>query len=134
MVRDVMISHFPTVHHTDDLTEIIRVARANSHIESLPVMDDEGKLLGIIRPGDLQRVLDTDIAPQLVNAGDIALTAPIALRTNANLLEALRDFGISDIESLPVEAGHGESRRVVGLLLLRSDVMRRYREEMLRRR
>ena len=38
-----------------------------------------------------------------------------------------------DIESLPVEAGEGKSRRVVGLLL-RSDVMRRYREEMLRRR
>ena len=133
MVRDVMIRHFPTLRHTDHLTEIIRVARANSHIESLPVMDDHGKLLGIIRPGDLLRVLDTDIAPQLVNAGDIALKAPISLRANANLLEAMRDFGISDIESLPVEAGHGEARRVVGLLL-RADVMRRYREEMLRRR
>ncbi len=133
MVRDVMIRHFPTVRHTDDLAEIVRVARANSHIESLPVIDDEGKLTGIIRPGDLQRVLDTDVAPHLVNAGDIAMTALIALRTNTNLLEAVRDFGLSDIESLPVETGRGDSRRVVGLLL-RSDVMRRYRQEMLRRR
>ena len=35
-------------------------------------------------------------------------------------------------EVLPVETGQGESRRLVGLLL-RADVMRRYREEMLRR-
>ena len=96
-------------------------------------MDDEDRLEGIIRPGDLMRILDSDIPPHLVNAGDIALTAPFSLPTNANLLEALRDFGASDIETLPVESRVGDSRRVVGLLL-RSDVMRRYREEMLRRR
>ena len=128
-----MIRSFPTVHHSDSLTEIIRVARANPHIESLPVMDDDGRLAGIIRPGDLQRVIDSDVAPQLVYAGDVALTAPIALRTDANLLEALRDFGASDIETLPVESSRGDPRVVVGLLL-RSDVMRRYRQELLRSR
>ena len=133
MVRDVMIRHFPTVRHTDNLAEIVRVARANAHIEGLPVMNDADQLVGIIRPGDLHRVLDTDISPTLINAGDIAMMAPIALPTDANLLEALRDFGACDIETLPVEAGHGESRRVVGLLL-RSDIMRCYREEMLRKR
>ena len=133
MVRNVMIRNFPTVHPHDDLREIIRVARANSHIESLPVMNDEGGLVGIIRPGDLLRVLDSDIPPHLINAEDVSMMAPIALRTDANLLEALRDFGACDIESLPVVSGEGESRRVVGLLL-RSDVMRRYRREMLRAR
>ncbi|MEA1951884.1 MAG: chloride channel protein, partial [Planctomycetota bacterium] len=58
MVRDIMIRHFPTVKPGDDLTEIIRVARANPHIECLPVMNDAGKLIGIIRPGDLDRVFD----------------------------------------------------------------------------
>jgi len=133
MVRNVMIRHFPTVRHSDDLTEIIRVARANAHIESLPVMNDQGELVGIIRPGDLLRVLDTDLDPHLVNAGDIALTTKASVSADANLLEALRDFGATDSESLPVETTHGNTRRVVGLLL-RTDVMRRYREEMLRMR
>ena len=133
MVRDVMIRNFPTVKPSDDLTEIIRVARENPHIECLPVMNEEGKLTGIIRPGDLNRVFDSDISPTLVNAQDIALSAPIAVRTNANLLEAMSDFGASDVETLPVEAGKGESRRVVGLLL-RNDVMRRYRQEILNAR
>jgi CBS domain-containing protein len=131
MVRDVMIRHFPTVCQSDNLEEIVRVARANSHIESLPVMDDQGELVGIIRPGDLHRALDTDIPPHFVNAEDISMMMPFALSTDANLLEALRDFGACDIESLPVKYGRGSSRRVVGLLL-RTDVMRRYREEMLR--
>jgi len=133
MVRDVMIREFPTVRNTDDLAEIVRVARAHAHIECLPVMSDRGKLVGIIRPGDLQRALDSEVPPHLVNAEDISMMAPIALPTNANLLEALRDFGAADVETLPVESGTGGARQIVGLVL-RSDVMRRYREEMLRRR
>lgn len=38
------------------VTAIIRVARENTHIESLPVMDDAGNLVGIIRSEDLHRV------------------------------------------------------------------------------
>ncbi len=132
MVRDVMIRDYPTVRHSDTLNKIIRVARANTHIESLPVMDDAGRLVGIIRPEDLHRVLDTDVSPGLVNADDIALTSPLAVSPDANLLEALRDFGQRDVETLPVEEVVGGKRRLVGLLL-RNDVMRRYRVEMLRR-
>jgi len=136
MVRDVMVREFPTVRNTDNVTQIIRIARANAHIESLPVMKETEKgeqLVGIIRPQDLHRVLDSDISPNLVNAQDIALTSPISVSPDENLLEALRDFGARDVETLPVEAGKGNSRRLVGLLL-RSDVMRRYRIEMLRHR
>jgi CIC family chloride channel protein len=133
MVRDVMVRFFPTVRHTDNLAEIVRIARANSHIESLPVMDDDGKLVGIIPSVDLHRVLDTEMPAELVNADDIAQRSLISVDPNENLLEALRDFGVSDVETLPVEEGTGDNRRLIGLLL-RSDAMRRYREEMLQPR
>ena len=132
MVRDVMLRNFPTVRHTDNVTEVIEVARANPHIESLAVMSDDGQLVGIIRPEALHRILDSDISPKLVNAEDIALTMPFSVRSDANLLEALRDFGALDVETLPVESGKGKSRRLIGLLL-REDVMQRYRAELLRR-
>ncbi len=132
-VRDVMVHDFPTVSHTDTVTQIVRVARAHPHLESLPVMGEEGKLVGIIRPEDLHRVLDSDISTNLLNADDVAMKLPLAVSPDDNLLEAMRDFGSRDIETLPVETGHGDSRRLVGLLL-RSDVMSRYRQEMLRRR
>jgi CIC family chloride channel protein len=130
MVRDVMIRSFPSILHTATVTDIVRVARDNPSIEILPVMNDEGKLVGIIRPADLRRVLDSDVSPLLVNAEDIALKSPLAVSPDANLIEALRDFGTSDVETLPVEVGRGENRRLVGLLL-RNDVMRRYRQELL---
>lgn len=130
MVRDVMLRHFPTVNQQDDAAAIIRVARANPTMESLPVMNDDGLLVGIIRPEDLHRVLDSDVPQHLVYADDIAAKAPLSVAPNGNLLEALRDFGTRDIETLPVEVGSGNKRRLVGLLV-RSDVMRRYREEML---
>lgn len=131
MVRDVMIRHFPSVKQTDNVADIVNTAQRYAHIESLPVMDDQGKLLGIIRPEDLRRVLDSDMPPQLVNAEDLSLSMPISVSPDENLLEALRDFGTRDIEVLPVEepTGTGE-KRLVGLLM-RSDVMRRYRQEML---
>jgi len=130
MVRDVMVREFPTLKQDDNVHEIVRVARANSHIESLPVMDEEGKLIGIIRPTDLHRVLDSDIPPQLIHAADIAMRSAISVSPAENLIEALRDFGIRDVETLPVEVGVGPHRRLIGLLL-RADVMRRYRQEIL---
>ncbi len=129
MVRDVMIRGFPSVTHDANVHEIVRVARENPHIESLPVMCD-GKLIGIIRPSDLHRVLDSDISPHLVNAEDIAMRSPISVSPAENLIEALRDFGTQDVETLPVEVGVGPQRRLIGLLQ-RNDVMRRYRQEIL---
>ncbi|MCA9039118.1 MAG: chloride channel protein, partial [Planctomycetaceae bacterium] len=131
MVRDVMIRNFPTVLNTDNLTQIIQVAQKNSHIESIPVMNEEKKLIGIIRPEDLHRMLDTDIPPHLLNADDIALASPISVSPDENLLEAIRDFGTRDVDSLPVERVLNGQRQLVGILQ-RSDVMRRYRQEMLR--
>ncbi|MCO6048107.1 chloride channel protein [Aeoliella sp. ICT_H6.2] len=130
MVRDVMIRQFPVLQHSDTVLEIVRVARENPEIESLPVKDSEGKLIGIIRAEDLHRVLDSDISPLLVNAEDIALRTALSVSPTENLIEALGDFGSRDVETLPVEVGKGANRRLVGLLL-RSDVMARYRQEML---
>jgi chloride channel protein, CIC family len=131
MVRDVMIRNYPVVHHYDHLGTIISIANQNTHLESLPVMDHDGKLIGIIRTEDLHNALDSDIQPYLINAEDISLASPISLAPDENLLEALRDFGTRDIEMLPVETVKNGERKLVGLLL-RTDVMKRYRQEMLR--
>ncbi|MEM9185288.1 MAG: chloride channel protein [Planctomycetota bacterium] len=130
MVRDVMIRHFPSLAPGDNAMDIVRLAREHPDIESLPVLKVDGKLLGIIRAEDLHRVLDSDISPTLVNAEDIALKTQLSVHPSQNLIEAMRDFGARDVETLPVEVGNGENRRLVGLLL-RADVIKRYRQEML---
>jgi len=130
MVRDVMLREFPIVRQTDNLTEIVRVARDNEHMESLPVMNADDRLVGIISSEDLHRAMDSDIAPHFVYADDIASPPPISVSPDENLLEMLRDFGTRDVEMLPVEEGNGEDRRLAGLLI-RAEVMQIYRREML---
>lgn len=132
MVRDVMVRDFPAVRNTHTAEEIIRVARANSNFDSLPVLDENDSLVGVIRPESLNRVLDTDVTLRLINAHDIAIKSPISVPPHANLLEALRDFGTRDVEVLPVQINDGKKRRLVGILR-RADVMRRYRMELLQR-
>ena len=78
----------------------------------------------------IHRVLDSDMSPMLINAEDLALRTTESVRPAANLIEAMRDFGARDVETLPVEVGQGENKRLVGLLL-RADVIKRYRQEML---
>jgi CBS domain-containing protein len=73
------------------------------------------------------------MSPTLVNAEDIVMMSPLSVSPDENLLEAMRDFGSRDVETLPVETGEGDSRRLIGLLL-RSDVLSRYRREMLHKR
>jgi len=131
MVSDVMSSKFPTVHDTDDLKEIVRVALDNSYVESLPVLDENDEMVGFISTEELDRVLTSDVAPHLVKADDLAMKSPISVSPDSNLLEALRDFGFGDVDSLPVEDRRGGKRVLVGLLS-RIDVMHRYRKEVLR--
>ena len=71
------------------------------------------QLPGIIRHEVLRSVLDSDVAPQLLMASDIATDSPISIFPDDNLLEALRDFATPDVESLPVEERQGQSRRLV---------------------
>jgi len=133
LVREVMTRNFPSVKSTDDASEIVRVARANPAIEALPVMDAENQLVGIIRAEDLHRVLDSDVSPRFIFADDLAAPAPLSLTPNQNLIEAIREFGAGDSETLPVEVQQGGKRRLLGLLLW-SDVVRRYRSELLQKR
>ncbi len=133
MVRDVMLRRFPSVRQSDNLDEIISVAKAHPQVESLAVFDEREKLVGIIRPEDLHRLLDSEVAGALVTALDIAQEVPLSLSPDENLLEAIRDFGSRDIETLPVITGSGNDRKLIGVLQ-RADVMRRYREELLRKR
>lgn len=130
MVRDMMLKHFPIVRPGHHVKEIIAMAKKHPHLERLPMLDDNEKFVGFIYPEELSRILEGDIFPELVCADDLAVHKSMSVKSYENLLEALSDFGSSDVELLPVEEGRGESRKLVGLLL-RSHVMQRYRQELL---
>lgn len=57
--RDVMISPVITVRENETVRNIARLLLAN-HISSVPVIDKEGTLVGIITEADLMRRTDTE--------------------------------------------------------------------------
>ncbi|MEK6234667.1 MAG: chloride channel protein, partial [Planctomycetales bacterium] len=129
-VRDLMIEEFPLVSEDADLREIIETAAANPRLDALPVMDQNGRFAGVIGAEELHRVVDADIPAAALRAWDLVQSVPIHLTPDENLLEALRDFGERDMEILPVMETAEPDARLIGLLT-RSEVMRRYRRELL---
>jgi len=53
-VRDVMVSPVITVRPSSSVKEVARILLKN-HISAVPVLDDQGKLVGIVSEGDLMR-------------------------------------------------------------------------------
>lgn len=60
-VQDVMTPHPQTIHVNAPISEAARLM-VNHHISRLPVLDDQGELVGIISRHDLLRALHTQEA------------------------------------------------------------------------
>ena len=56
---DVMVSNVITVSPNANVADVARVL-LTSRISAVPVVDDEGKLVGIVSEGDLMRRVETD--------------------------------------------------------------------------
>lgn len=72
-VKDAMQSDVITVKRTNSIHEAARVLREN-RISGAPVVDDDGKLVGIISEGDIMRLLEVH-SPRL----NLILPSPLDL-------------------------------------------------------
>jgi CBS-domain-containing membrane protein len=74
-VCEVMTTHAITVHESTDLAELAELM-TSSHLKSVPVIDDEGRLVGVVSRSDLVRVraradqqIERDVDSMLVYMG-----------------------------------------------------------------
>ncbi len=99
------------------LKEVV-IAMTSRPLGAACVVDDDGRLAGLITDGDLRRALQTydDIRP--LRAADIMTTRPVTVPPRARLLEAMRlmEDRPSQISLLPVV--DPESGKCAGLLRL----------------
>jgi len=79
------------------------------------VIDDDGKLIGIITDGDLRRLLQKPIRLTDVRAGDIMNTNPKIVKTGALAVEAMRVMKHHNIMQIVVA---DSSHRPVGMVHL----------------
>jgi CIC family chloride channel protein len=101
------------------------VARFGSErTNALPVTDPDGRLLGIVAAGDLERTIARDTNGQRSTASTLMREAP-TLHADDSLEQAILALGATDDEALPVLAP--EDDRLIGWLTHRR-VLNAYRQ------
>jgi CBS domain-containing protein len=118
-VRDVMSTNVLTTTPDTVIPIVARVLLENK-ISSLPVIDMEKKLVGIITSSDLFRMIiqELPILKQNICIQDYMSSEVITIRPETSLLEAHRIMGVNRVRTLPVMLGN----RLVGLVT-RTDLM-----------
>lgn len=134
-VADVMTTDLVTVLPTTPFKEIVRRLRA-ARVSALPVLDEDGRLVGIVSEADLilkedreleeaahlfqrrHRRLDRQKAAGLY-AGELMTSPVVTIGPGASLAEAARLMHRKQVKRLPVV---DEDGRVVGIIS-RSDLL-----------
>jgi len=98
---------------------------ANERADALPVIDGDGRLLGVVAAVDVEQAIGQEPGGE-ISAAALARAAP-ELRADDSLQDAVRALAGTDEEGLPVLAAHGEE--VVGWLTHRR-LLRAYRARM----
>ena len=144
-VADVMTSNPITVTPQTPLQEAIKLL-AEKHISGLPVIDDSGKLVGVISETDLMwqesgveappyiMILDSVIYLQNParyekeihkvlgqTVGEVMTSKPISIQSSQSLREAAHIMHNKKISRLPVVDNQGD--KVIGLLT-QGDIIR----------
>jgi CIC family chloride channel protein len=116
------------VHPADTLADVIAAAGQTRH-PTIPVIDLDGTLLGVITYDDLrQAMLDRGELAAVVVAADLAQPTEVVLPSDS-LADALRKMNARAIDVIPVVQSESHPR-LVGILS-RADVLGAYERELM---
>jgi CIC family chloride channel protein len=128
-VGEVMTQDVDTVPATLSLRELAAEFERTHH-HGFPVLDEEGKLFGIVSLQDMQRALQRKDWRQLTVA-DIATRDPVTVYPNDPMWVALRKMAPRDLSRLPV-VDPDDPKKLLGVLR-RPDLVRAYNVAIMRR-
>lgn len=104
---------------------------ATSHYHGYPVLDEEGKLYGVVTLQDLERITRGGKRPPGAKVGQICTRNPLVAYPDEPLWTALKRIGTRDIGRLPV-VSREDPTRLVGLIR-GNDIIRAYNKAIARR-
>ncbi len=107
--------------------EIIKLI-VQSNQNNFPVVDEEGRLRGVISLTDLRRVMLEKDLYKLVIAKDIAVPEVLTVTLEDHLDTALKKMTEAEIRELPV-IDHIDSKKVLSMLS-RKDIIRAYHNQI----
>ncbi len=104
---------------------------ATSHYHGYPVLDEEGRLCGVVTLQDLERITRNGKRPPEARVGQIYTRNPLVAYPDEPLWAALKRIGTRDIGRLPV-VSREDPTRLVGLVR-GNDIIRAYNKAIARR-
>ncbi|GEM_PF-3952047 len=109
-VRDLMTTPAFCLHPADTFAHA-RAEALGRHVHQLPVVDGEGRLVGMLAPSEVPAPRERSQSPvsRLMETGRLALRPEMTASEGRSLLEA------AHVQSAPVLS----RRRVVGMITLR---------------
>jgi CIC family chloride channel protein len=115
-VRDILPRRqkVPFIPEASSLDDVLHIA-TESRGSTFPVVNGEGKMIGVISLDDIRGVFLTNGLGPLVIAKDIAVSNVDVIFPDESLNTALRKFISSDYEELPV-VDPNDKTRVIGML------------------
>lgn len=129
MVRDWMTRDVVTVKTSTTLSDAYEIM-TNHKIRRLPVVGDDGRLIGIVTHGDIRNaqpspvnslnIWELSFMLARLTVAEIMTTDPITISENATIGEAAQELLAHTIGSLPVTDNQGN---LVGIIT-ESDIFR----------
>jgi chloride channel protein, CIC family len=110
------------------LTEAAEILARTRH-HGLPVVNEDGNLVGIITLQDIDHAEESD--PTALTVADVCTRDLVTTRPDESLAQALRGMSQRDVGRLPVVA-NDDARRLVGVLR-RADIIHAYNVALTRR-
>lgn len=128
-VKDVLESErqLTTVRFDTPLKEVVRLI-AETHDDYFPVLDAEGRFIGIFSAHDLREFTYDASIHHLAIASDLMTSPPITVTPDMDLHSAVGQFSIKNLDELPVVAAE-DPQQLLGMLRRRA-ITRAYSEKL----
>lgn len=144
LVQDFMVKNVYTLKENDEIKTLLETL-SNNKIGSLPIVDENNHLVGIVSDGDILRYLNpkTYVAYLMFYKEDIEEVVPekskqpiksimkkhvVTINENDSLEEAMKILSQHHFKKLPVI---NENRQVVGIIS-RGDVIRNLTDQLIK--
>ncbi len=128
VVADVMEDRaFQNVRIGTPLKEIVHLV-ADTHADYFPVLDNDGRFVGIFSAHDIRSFTYDDTLHELAVAADFMTTSVISITPKDDLHVALQRFNLKNIDELPV-VDPDDKHKLLGMLRRRA-LSRAYDERL----
>jgi signal-transduction protein with cAMP-binding, CBS, and nucleotidyltransferase domain len=120
LVEDYMTITTVTMNFRNSVLDIAKKMLAEN-ISSIPITDDEGKIIGILTERDMIKVIANELPPSGISAMSLMSFPTVKVKKKAPIEEAAKIMATKKLRHLIVEDTYGED--IVGIITV-SDLAR----------